>query len=375
MKVVIVNCFDTYEDRIDLIYKYFSMRGHDVLVIESDFSHSNKEKRIDNKSGFTFIKSKAYEKNMSIKRMISHYVFARRSFKLVERIKPDLLYVILPPNSLAKFADRYKRKYSNVKLCFDIIDLWPEAMPLGKSKSLLPFKAWKQLRDKNIKRADFVITECNLYQSVLKDSLKGIKTETIYLARQKNDIIINPTYCKEVIHLCYLGSINHIIDIIKIKKLIKEINDKKPVVLHIIGDGEMKDIFIKEVESTGATVEYYGKVYDSIDKQNIFDKCHFGLNIMKDEVCVGLSMKSIDYFQAGLPMLNSIDADTKEIIDNNDTGFNVTDENIIQVAIKVITIQETELQEMRRNTLKVFDNLFSVDVFNKNLEESINRMW
>ena len=61
-------------------------------------------------------------------------------------------------------------------------------------------------------------------------------------------------------------------------------------------------------------------------KKQIFDKCHFGLNIMKDTVCVGLTAKSIDYFQAGLPILNSIQIDTKDIVNKNLFGFNVTDD-------------------------------------------------
>ena len=44
---------------------------------------------------------------------------------------------------------------------------------------------------------------------------------------------------------------------------------------------------IEEVKGSGAIVEDYGKVYDPKEKQQIFDKCHFGLNIMKDTGCVG----------------------------------------------------------------------------------------
>jgi hypothetical protein len=48
---------------------------------------------------------------------------------------------------------------------------------------------------------------------------------------------------------------------------------------------------------------------------------------MKDTVCVGLTMKSIDYFQARLPILNSIQADTAKIVDEYRIGINITDGN------------------------------------------------
>lgn len=374
MKVVIVNCFDTYEQRIDLIYDFFIGKGYDVSVIESDFRHFQKVKRTDHKTDFMFVKSQPYYKNMSISRLTSHYKFAKTAFELVEELQPDLLYVTLPPNSLAKFADRYKKTHSNVKLYFDLIDLWPETMPLGKVKTIPPFTSWRRLRDKNLKRADFVITECNLYQSVLKDVLKGIKTKTIYLAKPEARIDSQPVLDEDKIHLCYLGSINNIIDIPMITKLVKVINETKPVVLHIIGDGENKDALIGEIKGTRATVEYYGKVYDQKEKQQIFDKCQFGLNIMKNTVCVGLTMKSIDYFQAGLPILNSIQADTAQIVDEYKIGINVTAENIKEVAIKVVNADLAELLAMRVNTMNVFDSLFSLDAFNENLEDVIKEL-
>jgi len=48
-KVVIVNCFDTYEDRVDLIHEFFREKGYEVTVIQSDFRHFKKNYRDDSK--------------------------------------------------------------------------------------------------------------------------------------------------------------------------------------------------------------------------------------------------------------------------------------------------------------------------------------
>ncbi|HZJ91151.1 MAG TPA: hypothetical protein VFC89_05795, partial [Oscillospiraceae bacterium] len=306
MKAVIVNCFDTYEDRVDLVHEFFKKQGYDVTVIQSDFRHFKKVHREEPKEEFIFVKSKTYYKNLSVARLSSHYKYAYDAFKIVEEIKPDLLYTFVPPNSLAKFAASYKQRHQDVKLILDIIDLWPESMPIGKAKKFPPFTFWGAMRDKSLKYADLVITECDLYQSVLSDSLKGVRTETVYLAKREIDVVSNPQLCEDDIHLAYLGSINNIIDIPKIKEIIGTINKVKPVTLHIIGDGESKQVLIDAARAGGATVEYHGTVYDPQEKQDIFDKCHFGLNIMKSSVCVGLTMKSMDYFQHGLPIINNI---------------------------------------------------------------------
>ena len=131
---------------------------------------------------------------------------------------------------------------------------------------------------------------------------------------------------------------------------------------------------IEEVKGSGAIVEDYGKVYDPKEKQQVFDKCHFGLNIMKDTVCVGLSLKSIDYFHAGLPILNSIQADTTQIVNEYKIGINVTDENIANVATKVGNANVGELLEMRENTKKVFNSLFSLEAFNEKLEDVFKKI-
>lgn len=368
MKVVIVNCFDTYENRVDLLVEYFKTSGYDVKVIQSDFRHFEKSKRIEKKENYIFINTLPYYKNLSLKRMNSHYQFAKNAFEVVDKLSPDLLYVLIPANSLAKFAYNYKKKNRNVKLYFDLIDLWPETMPIGKLKTFPPFRNWKLLRDDNLKGADYIISECNLYLEVLREKVSGIKVKSLYLAREKKQFVSRPSLSKERIELCYLGSINNIIDIDSIKKVLEQINYVKPVVLNIIGDGEKRNEFISEIQKVGVEVRYYGKIYYSNEKQEIFNRCHFGINMMKSSVCVGLTMKSIDYFEAGLPILNNIKGDTKELVNKYSIGFNIDDDDIQNVVNKVTRISKENLLLMRENTRKIFEELFTKEAFIKEMD-------
>ncbi len=43
MKIVIVNCFDTYEHRAELLFHAFQEKGHRVEVFASDFCHIEKK--------------------------------------------------------------------------------------------------------------------------------------------------------------------------------------------------------------------------------------------------------------------------------------------------------------------------------------------
>lgn len=366
MKAVIVNCFDTYEDRVDLVHEFFKEQGYDATVIQSDFRHFKKVHREEPKEDFIFVKSKPYYKNLSVSRLSSHYKYAGDAFKIVEELKPDLLYTFVPPNSLAKFAARYKKNHKEVKLILDLIDLWPETMPIGKAKKFPPFTFWGAMRDKSLKYADLVITECDLYQSVLGDALKSVKTETVYLAKREIDVVSNPQLSENEIHLAYLGSINNIIDIPKIKEIIETIKKVKPVTLHIIGDGESKQELVDAAKAGGATVEYHGKIYDPQEKQDIFDKCHFGLNIMKDSVCVGLTMKSIDYFQHGIPIINNIPSDTAELVEKYGVGINV--EGSEYNKIQSVCINLNSSYKYRTKAVELFQNKFSTDAFIENMK-------
>ncbi|SHE83020.1 glycosyltransferase [Alkalibacter saccharofermentans] len=370
-RAVIVNCFETYEERIDLVYEFLVKNDMDVTVVQSNFKHINKIVRKDHKKGYVFIETEPYYKNLSIQRLRSHYIFAKDAFKIVEKIKPELLYVVVPPNSSAKFAGQYKLKNKKIKLIFDIIDLWPETMPFGKIKKLPPIIFWGALRDKYLRYADLIVTECDLYQKVLNKVIIGMRTQTIYLAKKATDVESKIKTDDDEIHLAYLGSINNIIDITKILKIIKSINKVKPVTLHIIGDGEKRQELLMQVKLIGARVEYYGKIYNPQEKQDVFDRCHFGLNIMKDSVCVGLTMKSIDYLQAGLPIINNISFDTCTLVQRHSIGYNIDNNNLDDVVALINKLSKEDLAAMRHRAKKVYEDYFSEVSFYKSMRKGL----
>ena len=336
-----------------------------ILVIQSDFMHIKKERIQDKKQNYQYIHVKKYSKNLSFSRLYSHWKFSKDSLKVIKDYKPDLLYVLIPPNSLAKQMSTYKMKNRKIKLIFDVIDLWPETMPISKFKDIFPLSYWKNLRDKYINRADYVITECNLYHKYLNVDKKKLKT--IYLAKKSVIYQINPNLDNHVLSLCYLGSINNIIDIKKIGEVIKIISNIKPVTLKIVGDGEKKEELINEAKKSGAKVIYYGKIFDEKEKQKIFDTCHFGLNIYKDNTLIGLTMKSIDYLRAGLPIINNIKEDTYNIINKYNCGINLNDIDYLKHYLS--TYYDIE---MRNNAKNVFEKYFSYSQIQKKYNFLIN---
>lgn len=86
---------------------------------------------------------------------------------------------------------------------------------------------------------------------------------------------------------------------------------------------------------------------------------------MKNTVVVGLTMKSMDYFEAGLPIINNIHGDTWDIIANNKLGFN--SDNLSSIIDYDISL--------RKNVRNYFEDNFSVDAFERNIDNTLKAVY
>lgn len=371
-KAVYISCFGYYEHRIRLIEQVLCREGYECTFITADFDHIEKQHIQQNFPYIHPISTMPYQKNLSAARILSHIHFARDAMAEVEKIRPDLLYVMVPPNSMAHEAAKYKKLHPDVHLIMDLYDLWPETFPNNRAKKLLavPFALWRNRRDHGLSAADVITTECALYQQVLRKQLAGKHVELLPLCRPGITATVLHPPREDRLELCYLGSINNIIDISAISDLISGLTKCKPVVLHIIGDGESRQALIASVEKAGAQVVYHGKIYDAQEKQAIFDGCHFGINMMKRSVCVGLTMKSLDYFAGGLPILNTIGGDTFDLVAQQGIGINVERNHISESAVRIAAQSAQENVQMRKKVVEVFEARFTEAIF----EETFRRI-
>lgn len=367
MNIVIIVCFDTWEHRADLLLKALTEEGHTVRVLMSDFLHMEKQRRRKHKEYFKFFRAEPYKKNLSLKRMLSHLKLSSDIFSWVQANESwiNLLWVLAPPNTFVRDAGKIKECHPHIKLVIDLIDLWPETMPVAGMRHLPLMRVWQRVRDINLSAADMVVTECSLYQDVLGKVIKGCKAETLYLAREDQGYAPQLNLPDNSINLCYLGSINHIIDMDAIAAVIRELRKKKPVKLIVIGDGEKKHELRKIARCAGAAVELRGVIYDRTKKQEIFDSCHYGLNIMKSSVCVGLTMKSIDYFEFGIPIINNIKGDTWSAVEKFGCGVNFESRE----GNLNLSLNGRAYAAQRENSRKFFETYLTEDVFNERVRK------
>ena len=363
MKAVIATCYESNEERVSFVYDALKKRNFDVDVITTDFSHIKKTIRNNIPEGYSYIRTVPYSKNLSINRIRSHQLFSRDLFKTIEKINPDLIWLMAPANTLIKEANSYKKRH-RTKLIIDIIDMWPESLPIKISKSVFPFSIWRNIRKNNIGCADVLVTECNFYREILSKEYNG-KIFTVYWGRENKTLSEKTDLSENRLSLCYIGSINNIIGTDIIKKVISNIDGK--TIVHVIGEGENTEAFISELKQV-CEVIYHGAIRDEEKKSEIFSKCHAGINIYKEGLYIGLTVKCIDYFEHGLPIINNIKSDTWDFVEKYKAGINV-DENT--------EISSQMLKEMRknnRNIYELFENNFTKEIFEKKCLEVIDEV-
>lgn len=365
-KAVLISCFNWYEKRLKPIKEILEKLGYEVDVLNADYNHILKKTCDKKLSEITYFSVPKYKKNISIQRIYSHLYFSNHVYKWLKENNPDLIYALLPPNSIAYYCAKYKKKNQNVSICFDLIDMWPESMPISNIKNTLPARFWADLRNKNLQYANHIFVECNLYKRLIKQYVNDASIiSPLYLYKEQSKtecemvqhmIKMRSNGSRQLVKLAYVGSMNHILDINGIKGLVYKIMSQGySIEVHAIGDGESRDVFISMLKNAGCNVYYYGKIFDEIKKIELLGSCDYALNMMKSNVEVGLTIKSIDYFSMGLPIINNIKGDTWDLVKTYNIGINYSDKFQLEFNVNA------------QDVISVYNDMFTVAGFKKQL--------
>lgn len=350
-----------YNVRTGKFVNDYIKKGYDVIYVTSDFDHMTKKRYYFNE----YKNSKqlhviSYKKNLSISRILSHLMFSYKTFYMLLACKPELVYVEVPNNSLVKSSAKYK-KINNAEIIVDVFDMWPESMPV-KTKNMIVnwgFDIWRNFRNKNLKFADQIWIECDYYRELLSAQKINLPMETKYLTLENAETSIETKVSEDEIDLCYLGSINNIIDISLIEKIVSELAKNKRTRIRIIGDGERKDEFLEILKQNSIEIIDHGKVYEIDKLQEIFNQCWFGVNVLREGLAIGITMKSISYFRGGLPIINTVQGDTSRFVEECNIGINVDRHDVKSCVSRILNITKDDLACMKNNTRNLFEQKFA----------------
>lgn len=361
--LILTYYFNTRDtDRAYSVLQYFKSRNYDVELICGNYDHNSKKTVHYNTPEVKEIPVWQYNKNISIKRILSNIKFAYDVKKHIKKETFDIAYVISPPN-ITGYVNKKIFKEKGVLFVLDVFDLYPETIPINERLKKILFYfglgVWAYLRNASIKKADKFIGSCNYYFTRLNIK-EDERNNIVPLCKNDSEVQEIKQIPIDELRIIYLGALTGNYDFEGLVQIMIELKNKeKQAKLFIIGDGYRREWLLKELEHNNINYEYLGRIYDDEIKRKVFEKCHFGFNGFKDNASIALSYKSMEYMSNGLALINSCKEDTWNLVDKENIGINYKSEDITNLVQSILSLSEEQLFSMKVNALSVYGKEYS----------------
>lgn len=332
-------------------------KNHNVELVTSTFDHIKKTQRacdnIQLNAKITFLKEPSYKKNISLKRIFSHYRFGThlKSY-LKTRKKPDVIYCAVPSLECASYAAKYAKK-NKVRFIIDVQDLWPEAFKLVFNVPLISnvlFLPMKHKADKIYSNADTIVGVSNTYcERASRSNKKNARAIPVFLGTYlsifdkyaiENKIERN----SDKFALCYVGTIGYSYDIkcILDALMILRKDGYNKVTFWIIGDGPQKASIEEYVKANDLDVVFFGRV-EYKKMCGLLCSCDACVNPLKKDAPQSIINKHGDYSASGLPIINTQPClEYRSLIDKYKCGINCECSNPSDVATAIKSLIENK---------------------------------
>ena len=299
MVVWIQNPFDNLPDegfrkmRYYLMSEAFLRAGHDVVYWTADFSHATKRKRsvagrASSRFEIRLVDTPPYFRNVSMRRVASHVVYARRWARNAARAvaeglpPPSLVITSFPTISAASAALGLARRLG-AAVAVDVQDAWPETF-----ERILPRWTLAPLRAKARRvfaEADFVTGVCERYRELTgRDDY-----HRAYLGIEIGERPEPPHSRTGRRRIAYVGGMGRTYDLDTVRAAAESLN---------------MDLAIAGGDN------YLGRA----GLEAFLAGCDVGVVPMADDSWVGLPNKFFDYAKAGLPIVSSLGGETASLL-------------------------------------------------------------
>lgn len=321
--------------RLQTIYNFVD---GDKIIITTDFNHREKKYFIKPKNGCYHIHVLPYKKNVSLKRVLSHIVFAYKLRKYLNAIKekPDYIYCTMPTSTAAYVCGRFCKKH-NIHYIIDVIDLWPDSLipVLGRKKYLINWLLypWRFFTISAYKFADVILGESQKYTFKAHLYNPTVPAYSFYLGIDKNKVVQQIGKSKVVIQknineiwIVYAGNLGVSYDFETLIKGVASLNNRFIYRLLFVGDGTKRknvENLIKNYNVNGYITGYVG--YDDLLKYLSYSD--IAVNIFCKNTKVVHSYKFNDYVATSCFILNSLPGETADLVSLYKVGLNFDFEN------------------------------------------------
>lgn len=367
--------------RAEYIASMLGKAGYEVDLITSTFQHwekaqhrdINAENYADRPYKLVFIEEPGYKKNIDLKRIKSHKVFAQNVLNYLYKTDKqyDAIWCQIPPNNIAAAVSEYAAQH-NIKFFVDVNDLWPEAMKMVLNVPVISdimFSGFEKEARTTYHNASAIIGTSDEYANYPSKYMGNVyKRETIYVGgdvgtfdegvHEFADEIEKP---ENEIWFTYAGTLGKSYDVQTLvaasalaMQTLKDdpylINCDRQIKVKILGDGPNRAHLQQVASILHAPVEFLGYM----------DYKHMAAYLSKSDVLVNSLVKKApqsivskisDYLAAGKVIINT--GSSKELQDlmiNGHCGTNIEAENIEELAETMIAFTlDDNLRRIRGN--------------------------
>lgn len=332
--------------RAGLLAKMLVESGHEVIWWTSSVDHFSKKIFPQASEGecilpggikLIFLKSILYKKNISLRRLINHFGTARHFKKLAQAVPmPDVVLCSFPTVELSYSVVNFCRE-RRIPVLIDIRDLYPDVYinlfpnllrPLAKV--LLYPMQW--MTQKVMQRATGIIAISNTYLNWgLNYAQRGYtKYDGLFpMAYPRSEESLLPVSeftskfkkAEDKKIILYVGSFVSSIDLETVISAAKILKERKNEDFHFVlaGDGGYKERW-ENMSTNLDNVTFTGWI-DSPKINWLARNAWVGLGAYKKGALMSLPNKILEYMNFGLPILSSLDGETRQFIEENNCGL------------------------------------------------------
>lgn len=367
-----------------MISKYVNLE-----VITTDFEHISKRhySEVDSSLPYkvTLLHELGYQKNVSLKRFVSHRKFAKNVKKYLEnRQTPDIIYSAVPSLDVADIAAEYC-KNNNIRFIIDIQDLWPEAFKMVFNIPILSniiFFPMKKKANNIYAQADEIIAVSETYAKRAMQSNRNCeRAEVVYLGTdlkafdeyrlskpisEREEHLTNQIFKNNhnIISLVYVGTLGHSYDITLVLKAMRMLDNslRDKIQFIVMGDGPLKEKY--ENEAMGLPVVFTGSIPYPV-MVRLLCNCDIAINPIVSGAAQSIINKHMDYAMAGLPVINTQEnIEYRNLVDGYKCGINCECGDVGEVceAIEKLVINKEMRLKLGMNHRKLGEERFAREI-------------
>jgi glycosyltransferase involved in cell wall biosynthesis len=375
-------------------------RGHDITWWTSTFDHFSKRyvaargevRTVGPGLELRFLHGHAYYTNLSWQRLINHIEIAQ-DFDQVARTlaPPDAVFCTFPPIELAYAATRFCES-REVASIIDVNDLWPDEMINRSPKALRALVAglmtpFRYRTARALKHATSIIGISRTFLEWAKHH--GCRSPTApdrvfelgyapHVMCESDDaanhVLLDERRIDGKFIVFFVGTFASNIDVRTVVEAARILKGCEDIVFVLAGSGETrKDA---EFQARGLANVIFPGWLTPAQIQQVGRMAQLGLAAYRPGALMALPNKVFEYLALGLPILNSLPGETKELIEFEKVGDSYTAGDAKSLAAKIWEIARNPAMRevLSQNARSTFARRYSSSVIYPQLANHVEMM-